>query len=176
VDCPAGNKNDNGIRYNRILYRVYPQDIMERRKYIRHPLSYPLETSIIKEDTGQDRKPDRIIAESDNIGGGGLQFTTCCEIKTDTAVAIQVTVENRKFALTGHVTRCRKCRDGRYIIAVSFDSPNELLKARLAEQVVRIELCKMRLERKYNVTIDFGCIAKEWIKRYSTLFAQKYGV
>lgn len=148
---------------------------MERRKYIRHPLNYPLDTRIIQEDR-EENKSRRIIVESDNIGGGGLQFTACCEIQKGTPVELDVTVEGRQFAITGHVTRCRKCRGGRYVIAVSFDTPNEQLKARLAEQAVRIELCKERLERKYNVTIDFGCIAREWIKRYSTRFAQKYDV
>ncbi len=149
---------------------------MDRRKYIRHPLSYPLETRILQENNNSGDHVNHIVGESDNIGEGGLQFTTCCRIDVNTAVAIDVSVENRKFSLKGYVTRCRKCRDGRYVIAVTFDAPNELLKARMTEQVVRIELFKKRLEQRYNVTIDFGCIAKEWIKRYSTLFAKHYDV
>ena len=149
---------------------------MERRKYIRHPLNYPLKTRILHEESESSDFSGHIVAESDNIGEGGLQFTTGCKIETGAPVAIDVVVENRKFSLTGHVTRCAKCRGGQYVVAVCFDTPNELLRARLAEQVVRIELCKKRLEKRYNVTLDFACVAKEWIKRYSTLFAEQYDV
>ncbi len=149
---------------------------MERRKYIRHPLNYPLKTRILQENTDSRKVVNHIVGESDNIGEGGLQFTTCCEIEVGTAVAIDVSVEDRNFSLNGHVTRCRRCRGGRYVIAISFDTSNELLKARMTEQVVRIELLKKRLEQRYNVALDFGCVAKEWIKRYSTLFAKQYDV
>jgi len=149
---------------------------MERRKYIRHPLSYPLETRILQENNNSRRVVNHIVGESDNIGEGGLQFTICREIAVGTIVAVDVSVEEKKFSLNGHVTRCRKCRDGRYVVAVAFDTLNELLKARMTEQVVRIELLKKRMEQRYDVTLDFGCVAREWIKRYSTLFAKQYDV
>jgi len=139
-------------------------------------LNYPLETRIIQENINSGKAVNHIVGESDNIGEGGLQFTTCCEIGVGTAVTIDVSVENREFSLNGHVTRCRRCLDGRYVIAVSFVTPNELLKARMAEQVVRIDMFKKRLEQRYNVKLDFGCVAREWIKRYSTLFAKQYDV
>jgi hypothetical protein len=45
---------------------------------------------------------------------------------------------------------------------------------RMMEQIVRIEIFKTRMERRYGVTLDFGAVAKEWIRRYSKAFAKNY--
>jgi hypothetical protein len=42
------------------------------------------------------------------------------------------------------------------------------------EQIVRIELFKNRLERRFKAKLDFGAVAKEWIRRYSKVFAERY--
>ena len=91
-------------------------------------------------------------------------------------VEIELKVEKRCFKLDGNVIRCEKIDGSRFNIAVSFSSPNELLKARMMEQVVRIEAFKDRLEKRYNVHLEFAAIAKEWIKRYSAFFANHYDI
>jgi hypothetical protein len=83
-------------------------------------------------------------------------------------------VRHGKFLMDGRVVRCRRTDDGRYCIAVAFNTSNELLKARMMEQVVRIKAFKDRLEKRYHVSLDFAEVAKEWIKRYSEYFADRY--
>jgi len=146
---------------------------IERRKFIRHPLSYPLKTKIIS----PDKEEDHLSSESENIGAGGLLFTCDRPIHVGSEVEIELKVEKRTFVLDGKVVRCIK-RSGtqRYSVAVTFLSPNELLKMRMMEQVVRIEMFKNRLERKYDVQLDFTSVAKEWIQRYSEAFAKRYDV
>jgi hypothetical protein len=143
-----------------------------RRKYIRHPLSYPVKTRIIKSGTGSEEKD--VAGKTDNIGPGGVLFTSKDSIPVKFEVEIEVVVEKRKFLMDGRVVRCRRTDDGRYCIAVAFNTSNELLKARMMEQVVRIKAFKDRLEKRYHVSLDFAEVAKEWIKRYSEYFADRY--
>jgi len=153
----------------------------DRRSYIRHPLSYPLSTRIIRGNSvgtsvGSSAGKDDVWTESMNIGAGGVQFISGRSIERGTEVGITIEVEKRKFELDGYVIRCEPSENGGFITAVAFNSPSALLKARMAEQVVRMELFKERLERRYGVKLDFAAVAKEWIKRYSTSFARRYDV
>jgi hypothetical protein len=144
--------------------------IDEKRRFIRHPLSYPLKTRIIRHIDG-----DILLnGESENIGGGGLLFRSSEAVAEDTEVEINLTVENRQFELDGIVVRCDAAGNSDYNIAVSFRRPDEALKARMMEQVVRIEEFKRRLERRCAKPLDFSWVAKQWIKRYSGLFARHY--
>ena len=113
---------------------------------------------------------------AENIGGGGLQFRSSRCFPRDTELEINLLVENHKFVIDGTVIRCEDLDDGTYMIAVLFSDEHELLKARLAEQAVRIELFKTRLERRHNVTLDTSCVARVWIKRYSTAFAHDHNL
>jgi len=140
----------------------------ERRRFIRHPLSYPLKTLITDPAKGHRE----IIGESHNIGAGGLLFKSDCCIKKGSQIRIEIEVEGRKFVVHGFVVRCMEGKTGEYNIAIAFDTPHDVLKARMMEQVVRIELFKKRVERRYGVKLDFACIAKVWINRYSKIFAR----
>ena len=138
-----------------------------RREYIRHPLNYPVKTRVIHPGI----KENDIIGESDNVGEGGVLFSSKKHIPVNSEVEIELQVEKRRFLLDGSVVRCNRADGGQYTVAVVFNSSSELLKARMMEQVVKIKAFKDRLERRYNVTMDFAVIAKEWIKRYSGFFA-----
>ena len=141
-----------------------------RREYIRHPLNYPLKIRNIR----SGKKENEILGETENIGAGGIRFLSKKPIPVRSEVEIEMEVEKRRFLLDGSVVRCNKTDEGQYTVAVAFNSPSELLKARMMEQVVRIEAFKDRLERRYNVTLEFAVIAKEWIKRYSGFFAKHW--
>ena len=141
-----------------------------RRKYIRHPLNYPVKIRNIR----SGKKENEILGETENIGAGGIRFLSKKPIPVRSEVEIEMEVEKRRFLLDGSVVRCNRTDEGQYTVAVAFNSPSELLKARMMEQVVRIEAFKDRLERRYNVTLEFAVIAKEWIKRYSGFFAKHW--
>ena len=148
---------------------------IERRRFIRHPLSYPLKTRIL--GPGEGGKEDRLSSESENIGAGGLLFTCYRQILSGTKVEIELKVEKRTFVLDGTVVRCSaKPKRGGYSVAVTFSSPNEVLKVRMMEQVVRIEMFKNRVEKRFGVALDFATVAREWIRRYSAAFAKRYDV
>ena len=144
----------------------------ERRKFFRHPFSYPLKVSVQHHEQG--KQEHRFKAE--NIGGGGMQFKSDHCFPEGMELEIFLMVEKHSFTIDGRVVRCERMNDGLYMIAVWFEDEHELLKARLAEQAIRIELFKERLERRHHVTLDLGCIAREWIKRYSTAFAQDHNL
>jgi len=118
-----------------------------------------------------------VLGESQNIGAGGLLFFSESPIAPGSEVEIELHVEGKNFQIDGNVVRCLEKSDSEYFsIAVAFHEPSDLLKARMMEQVVRIELFKNRLERRYNVSLDFASVAKEWIRRYSKFFARRYDV
>ena len=144
----------------------------ERRKFFRHPFSYPLKVSVQHHE--QEKQEHRFSAE--NIGGGGIQFKSSHCFPKGMKLEINLMVEQHRFEIDGRVIRCEELGDGSYMVAVLFENEHELLKARLAEQAVRIELFKERLERRHNVTLELGCIAREWIKRYSTAFAHDHNL
>ena len=145
----------------------------EKRRFIRHPLSYPIK-AVIEEDKAIKEKETEINSESEDICEGGLLFKSKEKIRKGTKVAIDVEVEGRKINTEGTIVRCMPDKDCKYNIAVSFFTPQVSLKVRMMEQIVRIELFKERFERRYRVKVDFSCIAKEWIKRYSRAFAKYY--
>jgi hypothetical protein len=142
----------------------------EKRKFIRHPLSYPLRTRVLK----QEMRSPVVRSRSENIGNGGLLFSCKTAIKEGSEVEINLTVEGRNFLLDGTVVRCDPVENGNYNVATSFNRQDEVLKVRMMEQVVRIEEFKNRLERRCNKKIDFAWVAKQWIKRYSKYFAEHY--
>jgi len=140
---------------------------VERRKYIRHPFSYPLSIKNVHRQEGGNY-------ESRNIGGGGLQFHSERCFSPRAGVEIVLWVEGRKFELGGSVVRCDELDDGSFMIAVVFRNADEALQARLAEQAVRIELFKQRLERRHSVELDLGWVAGEWIRRYARAYARDH--
>jgi hypothetical protein len=152
---------------------------IERRKFIRHPLSYPIATKVISGPggggpaQGPARGPE-MVSRSENIGAGGILFLCERELAEGTGVRIDLQVEHRCFTLDGKVVRSERTEEGKYGVAVAFDAPSEILKVRMMEQIVRIELFKTRLERRFKANLDFGTVAKEWIRRYSKVFAERY--
>jgi hypothetical protein len=143
---------------------------VERRKYIRHPFSYPL----IVKTLHRIGKREELSYESKNIGGGGIQFHSVYCLPAGTVIEIDLWVEKRKFELSGMVVRCDVLEDRSFMVAVAFRNASEALKARLAEQAVRIELFKERLESRYQVELDLSCVAREWIERYAGAYARDH--
>jgi hypothetical protein len=163
---------------------------VEKRKFIRHPLTYPFEVKVLggamsekecearidgEKPARADSSHDSITGVSDNIGAGGLLFRSGRCMAEGTELELDLEVEGRSFKLDGRVVRCEREDDG-YVTAVAFSSPDEQLKARMMEQVVRIEMVKNRLERRYGVELTFGEVAREWIRRYSSRFADRYDI
>jgi hypothetical protein len=144
---------------------------MERRKFLRHPFSYPLKVSILHEN---EHHSD-LAHHSENIGGGGLQFKSDRCMPQGSELEITFQVEGHRFEIDGEVVRCEPIDEKSFMIAVSFMSTQEQLKARLAEQAVRIELLKERFERRYHQELDMSCLARTWIKRYASAYAHEHG-
>lgn len=142
----------------------------ERRKYIRHPFSYPLVVKTLHRTGNREE----LNYESNNIGAGGIQFHSVHCFPAGIEIEIDLWVESRKFELSGVVVRCEELEKRSFMIAVAFRNASEGLKARLAEQAVRIELFKERLERRHQVELDLGCVAREWIKRYAGAYARDH--
>jgi hypothetical protein len=165
---------------------------IERRRFIRHPLSYPIKTRIVGGTGGELGSPHRpppgnfacfpvkaagegeLTSKTEDIGAGGLLFHCKNKIPVGTEVEVEIHVERRVFVLSGRVVRTQEVGECESGIAVAFTSPSDLLKVRMMEQIVRIELFKTRLERRYRMTLDYASVAREWIKRYSKIFADHY--
>ncbi len=142
----------------------------EKRKYIRHPLSYPLRTKVLTEKSGNPL----VKSSAENIGAGGLLFRSSVAMNRDAEVEINLSIEGRKYLLDGTVVRCDPVENGNYNVAVSFNRQDEALKVRMMEQIVRIEEFKERLEHRCKKKLNFAWVAKLWIKRYSKGFADHY--
>jgi len=129
-----------------------------RRAYIRHPVFVPL--NVI-----EDGAPDS-DSNSVNISVGGLLFLHNKEIAPGTRVTITIpfAILKEPAVLSATVVRSVQVDHG-YEVAVSFESEETALRARLVEQIVRID--DYRRSRGIE---DFDAAADEWIRRYSENF------
>ena len=112
----------------------------ERRKFIRHPLAYPISAIVEGIDRESDKEKTEIKSESEDICEGGLLFKSEKKLEKGTKILIEVEVEGRKIRTEGTVVRCIQDEKGKFNIAVSFFTPQESLKVRMMEQIVRLSL------------------------------------
>jgi hypothetical protein len=129
-----------------------------RRAYIRHPVYVPL--NVI-----EDGAPD-CDSSSVNISMGGLLFLHDKEIAPGTPVTITIpfAILKEPAILTAITIRSQKVEHG-FEVAVSFEDKETALRARLVQQIVRID--DYRQSRGFE---DFDAAADEWIRKYSENF------
>jgi len=113
-----------------------------RRKYPR--VNYPCQLTIWLTDGSNET----IMANTTNIGIGGLCVHLHQEIVVGTKLDIQLTFANTTtpFKCTGRAVRCFKEKERYYNVGVQFDPLNELKNAFLLGQVSEL----LDLEKKGN--------------------------
>lgn len=149
--------------------------LMERRKFIRHPLNFPLEYRVIH-GKGEAKTSSRAIrSRTINISKGGLLFFAKKPVKESALVNIKMPFQDKIFSVNAKVVHCAKSLDSKlYNIGVSFYRFTDAFKTKLVEQLYLIseyrDLRSIQLGREMSLEEA----SKEWIKRYSERFRRLY--
>lgn len=146
-------------------------DPLERRRFIRHPLCFPLTYRMLeKKDDGKGTRTSSI-----NISMGGLLFLTKKAVAIGARIAINLPFQDKTFNVRAKVMRCEKsCETKLFNVGVSFYRLSDAFKVKLVEQLYLIsefrDLWSVQLGRE--VTLEEA--SREWIKRYSKRFKRLY--
>lgn len=132
------------------------------RHYIRHPstvsIQYTLEPSLQFEQE-----------VSQNIGEGGLCFTTRMNIEPGSAIHIQIPISMKTFEANGTVVWCRKSND-HYDVGVKFMDSKTEFTVRMVEQICHIEQYRKDLLEKEGRRLTQEEAAMEWIQKFAKDF------
>ncbi len=133
------------------------------RSFIRHPSDIPIECQTDTEDSGSVRE------HLNDIGHGGLSFSSPHELKVGSVIAIRISRLLPAFEAEGRVAWCRPDGEG-YTVGVSFLQAGDRFRVRMVEQVCHIEHYKTEVLAAEGRVINGEQAAREWIGRYAGSF------
>jgi hypothetical protein len=144
--------------------------VIEYRRFIRHPLCFPLSYKIIKSS-----KQDQPRTKTINISLGGLLFPTKEVVEVGAGIIIKMPFESKVFNIRAKVVRCVKSNQAKtYEVAVSFTSPKEAFKVKMIEQIYLIAEYRDLLSLQLGRDVSMEEASQKWIKRYSARFSRLY--
>ena len=108
--------------------------MVEFRRFIRHPLSLPLSYRVIEKD--QEKDQESIRSQTINISLGGLLFPSKQPVDPEAKIEIKMPFENKVFNVKAQVVRCVQNSETKlFDIAVNFTRTQEAFKAKMIEQI-----------------------------------------
>ena len=143
--------------------------INERRKFIRHPICYPLEF---------EYAPRSIVDRTNtiNISEGGLLFLSKQAVPAGDIIVINLTFQDKLFRVKARVVHANKDRDNPnlYDIGVAFYKHEDAFKVKLIEQIYLIDEYRALRSVQLGRDVDFKEASDDWIKKYSDRFDQLF--
>lgn len=146
---------------------------VERRRFLRHPMCFPLKFRMTKNNRGAMSKGEHCLTR--NISWGGLLFSAKQPVEKGMLIVIAMPVQDKIFKVKAIVARCRRNPEAKlYDIGVYFQKFDEAFKVKLIEQMYLIaeyrELRSVELSRPLSMQEA----SREWITRYSARFQRLY--
>ena len=141
----------------------------ERRRFIRHPVCYPLEFEYapkkIKEKT-------RAL----NVSEGGLLFISRHSLRKGELIILKMPLQNKVFKVKAKVMHVTKDSESPNLfnIGVSFYRYSDAFKVKLIEQIYLIDEYRILRSLQLGHEMTMQKASEEWIKRYSKRFARLY--
>ena len=146
--------------------------VVEYRRFIRHPLCLPLAFKVIKTATKNNEAQQ---SQTINISLGGLLFPSKHSVEVGAKILIQMPFENKVFHIKAKVVRCIKTSQKKlYDIAVTFWRPQEAFKAKMIEQIYLIAEYRDLLSLQLGKEVSLEEASRKWIKRFSARFSRLY--
>ena len=150
--------------------------ITERRRFIRHPLCFPLTYKVVdhgnlKEAKSAKEKKSCTI----NISMGGLLFAAKKPVKIGSVISIKMPFQDKVFNVRAKVAHCDKNPETKlFNIGAAFHRLNAAYKVKLIEQLYLISEFRDLKSIEMGKEISLESASKEWIKRYSARFRRLY--
>ena len=140
----------------------------DRRNYLRYPVRVPIRLRI-----GKD--PVAIKTQSGDLSEGGLYFLWHTELPSGTPVQVTLPVESRLFELKGSVAySAKEGATGLFRTGISFRGRVSAFRAKLAEEILRIQEFRERSSEKAGCSVSEEEAARKWIKQYAEKFSEIY--
>ena len=145
----------------------------ERRRFIRHPLCFPLSYTIL------ERRPSKSAAEGKsstiNISMGGILFASKKPIGIGSVVRLDMPFQDKVFNVKVRVIHCDKNAETKlYNIGAAFHRLSAAYKVKLVEQLYLISEFRDLRSIQLGREISLEQASEEWIKRYSARFKKLY--
>ena len=149
------------------------QKLRERRRFIRHPINFPLEYKIIP---GKDSSREITgLSKTINVSKGGLLFPTKHPARLNSRILIKMPFQDKAFNVRGKVVHCAKNKGEKlYNLGVSFYRFNDAFKVKLIEQIYLISEYRDLRSVQLGRDVSLEEASREWIKRYSERFKRLY--
>ncbi len=147
--------------------------VVESRKYIRHPLCLPLGYKVLgvsKKDAKEEARSQTV-----NLSLGGLLFSSMTMVREGARIIVSMPFEDKVFKVKAMVVRCTKNAETRlFDVAVSFYNIQEAFKVKMIEQIYLIAEFRDLLTLQTGEQVSLEEASKKWIKRYSARFKKLY--
>jgi len=156
--------------------------ISERRRFIRHPLCFPLSYKVV--ETCAPVKKNKACAKKDdvekpastiNVGMGGLLFAAKKPVKEGSVILIKMPFQDKVFNVRAKVAHCVMNPETKlYNIGATFQRLNASYKVKLVEQLYLISEFRDLKSIELGKEVSLEKASKEWIQRYSARFRKLY--
>lgn len=144
----------------------------ERRRFIRHPMCFPLKYKVLKKGIG---KMHEDYSTTRDISRGGLLFPTKYPVEMNSLILIKMPFQDKNFNVRAKVIHCTKNEDTNlYDIGVCFKRYSDAFKVRLIEQLYLISEYRDLRSMQTGEDVSLQEASKEWISRYSQRFKKLY--
>lgn len=130
------------------------------RAFIRHPSDIPIEINAVDTDLGG-------IESLNNIGRGGLMFTS--RFPVDPGTALRIRIPGRGFEASARAAWCKPAGND-YDVGVTFANQEDMYTLRMVEQVCHIEQFRKDISARERREMSGSEAAHEWIKQYADDF------
>ena len=143
--------------------------IKERRRFVRHPICYPLEFEYAKRKLWER-------SQTVDVSQGGLLFLSRRNLQPGRIIILKLPLQNKMFRIRAKVVHVKQDKENPklYNVGVSFYRRSDAFGVKLVEQMYLMdEYRAMRsLELGRDVSVKQASI--EWVRRYAKKFDEMF--
>ena len=141
----------------------------ERRRFLRHPMCFPLRYKVLKKGSPE------IKSSTINIGRGGLMFSSKESAEIGSVILLKIPFEDKVFKVKARVVHCDLNKETHlYNVGVCFSRYNDAFKVKLVEQMYLISEYRDLRSLQLGREVSMQEASTEWIERYSERFKRLY--
>jgi hypothetical protein len=138
------------------------------RKYIRHPITVPVEVEVV--DELEVHSETRML----NISAGGLAFQLPKVVPVGSQIIVSIPQIWPDYRARGTVVWCRANKDS-IEAGLQFAEASEAFKARMVAQLCQIEDYRRSVLKAEGRRLTIDEAAQEWIDQFAGDFAEAVG-
>ena len=139
--------------------------LKEKRAFLRHPISVPLDLRLENEPKASSRSQD--------ISPAGLSFLWAQKLPAGRSIHITLPVKSKRFHLSATVVYSSPTSiNGLYKTGARFDDVASAFQAKLAEEVLEILEFQKKLSRETGQAVPEEEAAERWVSLYARYFSR----